>query len=56
MTCGKRSWPTKGLAEAGLHSIWRSGHKGGPHKLPTRTYKCPQCGQFHLTSQPFKSR
>lgn len=35
-----------------LMKTWREGRR---KKLPTRSYRC-QCGKWHLTSQPRRTR
>lgn len=51
-TCphGKEHWPTKALADAALKRIWRRPRPGG-RRMETRSYQCPDCGHWHLTSQ-----
>lgn len=47
--CGKAYYETQELAEASLARI-----KANPHTevVPTRTYLCPTCAKWHLTSKP----
>lgn len=49
----KRSYPSKNHARNALHKTWRTGYRGGQHKLPLRIYHCP-CGKWHLTSKEWK--
>ena len=47
-TCSKRSYFT--LKEAKRHLAWIIKHSTFREKLPTRAYKCPNCGMYHLTA------
>lgn len=49
-TCRKRSYFT--LKEAKRHLAWIITHSVCREKLPTRAYKCPNCGMYHLTALP----
>lgn len=49
--CGKRAWPTEELAQRALTNIWRRPRPGG-RQMELRTYQCPDCGHWHLTSKP----
>lgn len=53
MSCphGKSAWPTKEMADKALKQIWRRPRPGG-RRMETRSYQCPECRHFHLTSQP----
>ena len=47
--CGKAYYETKELADASLARI-----QANPHTpvVPVRSYDCPKCGKWHLTSKP----
>ena len=47
--CGKAYYDTKELANASLQRI-----KDNPHTpvIPIRSYSCPNCGKWHLSSKP----
>jgi hypothetical protein len=49
--CGKRRYSTKGYAKAALKRAKRKGSLNGRH-APRTYYKCPKCGEFHLSSYP----
>lgn len=54
--CPKMYWPTQKAAKEALKKIRES---KGDHKKPIRTYECPFCSGWHLTSIPmeiFKSK
>lgn len=51
--CRKTRYPHQYEAENAMWRIIRNGRKGAG-KLPTRCYQCQTCGQWHLTSQPFR--
>ena len=51
MTCAdKVRYPSSGMAEWALQMIRRRGARRT--KKPTRTYLCPHCKGWHLTSEP----
>ncbi|MBE1471414.1 tRNA(Ile2) C34 agmatinyltransferase TiaS [Kibdelosporangium phytohabitans] len=50
---GKRQFRTEEAADAALTSIWSRPWPGG-RRLETRYYQCPDCAQWHLTSQPLR--
>jgi len=47
-TCRKISYFT--LKEAKEHLAWIIKKSTCREKLPTRAYKCPNCGMYHLTA------
>lgn len=53
MECGKKSYPSFRAAQEVINLArkrhWGSHRSRGTSK-PTRSYKCPACGQYHLTS------
>ena len=52
MCKNKKKFATKDKAEYILNSAWRNAlRKGKTHTLPCRTYKCRECGKWHLTSK-----
>lgn len=52
MTCKKRPYPTNRDAIAALRRIKRKYHRAPTPapKRPVRSYLCPECGCWHLTS------
>lgn len=46
--CRKHTYFT--LKEAKRHLAWIITHSVCREKLPTRAYKCPNCGMYHLTA------
>lgn len=46
--CTKNAYFT--LKEAKAHLKWILAHSTCREKLPTRAYKCPNCGMYHLTA------
>lgn len=50
LTCKKAVFLTKDEARKSLQRIRRRGKKRD--KQPIRSYECPECGYWHLTSKP----
>ena len=48
-SCGKVRYPTRAKADHALQLIRRQGARAG--KKPTRSYACPHCNGWHLTSE-----
>ena len=48
MSCSKKTFETKAEAVARANEIKQEANKG--EKIPVRSYRCPECGKFHLTS------
>lgn len=46
----KRRYITRTQADAALGRIWSTPRSG--RRLETRTYHCPTCNGWHLTSKP----
>lgn len=46
----KRPYPTKKEAQAAIRAIRRDTSRARQVR-PTSTYRCPECGQWHLTHQ-----
>ena len=52
MCLGKRKYPTKAKADYILNKAWKGAIRNGKdHDLPCRSYKCPTCHKYHLTSK-----
>jgi hypothetical protein len=49
-TCRKIPYPSQERAEEVLGEIWARVKPG--RRLECRTYECPDCGHWHLTSKP----
>ena len=57
MCVGKKKFATKAKAEYILNSAWRGAIRNGKtHDLPCRTYKCKECGKWHLTSKKLRTK
>lgn len=50
--CTKRAFVTKDDARREMKRI--RDRIAGKHKAPQRSYECPICGYWHLTSKPDK--
>jgi hypothetical protein len=50
MTCTKTRYPSRAKAERALENIRRRGYR--ITIKPTRSYLCPLCHGWHLTSEP----
>ena len=48
-TPGKTAFDTPEAAQAALGRAWR---RQRPGRRPTRAYRCPGCGAWHLTAKP----
>lgn len=46
--CDKKAYDSYNEAKEALKCIKRSAKKRS--KIPTRAYRCEECGQYHLTS------
>ena len=51
MECKKIGYPTKRQAKKALHDAQECRHPLETH-VECRFYVCPNCGLFHLTSEP----
>lgn len=49
-SCGKTRYPSSGHADWALQLIRKRGAR--IEKKPTRSYLCPRCKGWHLTSDP----
>jgi hypothetical protein len=47
-TCGKTAYPNRPEAERALRWIRR--HRNQREQVPVRSYRCPDCGEWHLTA------
>jgi len=50
--CTKIPYLGKKQAKAALRSARESAEKGNGKRAETRTYLCPECSFWHLTSSP----
>jgi hypothetical protein len=48
---GKRGYATQDVADAALAEIRAAGRMGKGGRIETRSYECPWCGRWHLTSK-----
>jgi hypothetical protein len=48
--CTKIRYASAEQAKNAMRKMWRK--KIGAGKLPTRVYRCPKCGGYHMTSRP----
>jgi hypothetical protein len=53
MSCKKKTYLTKAEAVEKIRAIRA---EGGDHKKPIRSYRCPKCDNFHLTSMAKKKK
>lgn len=53
---GKRRYPTHTIALIALINVVFdvNGQRGARTKVPCRTYQCPLCRAWHLTSEPWE--
>lgn len=53
----KKKFKTKRGAEKALSLIWKQAlGQGKQGKLPCRSYVCPICNKWHLTSEAFRTK
>lgn len=49
MQCRKKGYSSLTEAEESMYDHWR---RPRPGKMPVRAYHCPNCRDYHLTSEP----
>lgn len=49
--CGKVRFTTRAKADAALLQIRKQGERRAAGKKPVRSYACPHCNGWHLTSE-----
>lgn len=52
--CHKMGYPTEYAARVELVGTVVSRNKGKNQRHECRVYECPTCGNWHLTSQPYR--
>jgi hypothetical protein len=50
MTCAKRRYGSRAKAEKDRIRITNNVRRLGMARIPRRSYECPDCGGWHLTS------
>ena len=54
--CRKVYYPTEHAAQVALVGAVVKRNRGSVRRRESRTYQCPQCGGFHLTSKPYRAQ
>ena len=55
MKCTKKGFATEQIAQAFISKAWAGNGSWKGSRLPTRSYSCRYCNQYHVTSAPLLS-